>query len=167
MPWHIDDGTVHQSRSTVQSNRNLEKMLFSLCQCWNEYIFGQHVEDDSGPTHLPGIYLVCVSTRGNKNIAKCSEAATDIWSRSGHDAFFQRENVMSTTVQRCPHEATWAAAVTVGKVTLRSHAGHFCLCVFVDYSDKIFYKNVSFSRSYTISGIYTLMVGKHALRKTA
>ena len=50
---------------------------------------------------------------------------------------------------------------------LRSHAGHFFLCVFVDYSNKILYKNVFFSISYTTSGIYTLMVGKQAVRKTA
>ena len=68
---------------------------------------------------------------------------------------------------------------------LSSHAGHFFSCVFVDFdsnkifykvlifsrsytdSNKIFYKSVFFSRSYTISIIYTLMVEKHTLRKTA
>ena len=38
---------------------------------------------------------------------------------------------------------------------------------FCCHSNKILVKNVSFSRSYTISGIYALMVEKHALRKTA
>ena len=49
--------------------------------------------------------------------------------------------------------------------TLSSHAGHF-YGVFVDYSNKIFYTMLIFSRSYTISSAYYLVVG-HALGKTS
>jgi len=49
----------------------------------------------------------------------------------------------------------------------RSKARHFHFhCVFVDYSNKLFYTMIFFSRSYTISSIY-YSGRKRALRKTA
>ena len=40
------------------------------------------------------------------------------------------------------------------------------LCVFADYSNKILHKNV-FSAEAVLFPVYTLMVGKHVLWKTA